>query len=128
MKITRVDHITINLTEPEKSFCFYEEILELSRAERVDMGDHVLHLYELPGMRLELIEYKETQRVVQTSNTDVGVYRHFAVCVDDLEECQRRCEQAGYGINLYPEWIGKIGKKVMLIRDPNGVEIEIVGQ
>lgn len=126
MKIIGVDHITINMIDVEKSFQFYEKVLGFERAEEVDMGNHVLHLFKIPGIKLELIEYKEKQKVVSTSNTDVGIYRHFAICVDDLEECCKQCEQAGYGINMYPEWIEEIAKRVMLIRDPNGVEIEII--
>lgn len=126
MKITGVDHITVNMREPEKSFAFYEKVLGLEKLESVDMGDHVLHLYCLPGMKLELIEYKEKQKVVSASNTDIGVYRHFAICVDNLEECRRLCVKAGYGINLEPEFISQINKTVMLIRDPNGVEIEVI--
>lgn len=126
MKIISVDHITINMREPEASFGFYEGVLGLEKVDVVDMGDHVLHLYGLPGLKLELIEYKREQKTVCASNTDIGVYRHFAVCVDDLEECRKLCEEAGYGINMYPEFIEGIGKTVMLVRDPNGVEIEIV--
>ena len=58
MKITTVDHITINLLKVKESFEFYEKIFELRKIEDVDMGDHILHLYELPDARLELIGYR----------------------------------------------------------------------
>ena len=127
MKITAVDHFTINCFKVKESFDFYENVLGLSRADMVDMGDHVLHLYQLPGIKLELIEYKTEQKHVIASNTDIGLYRHMALRVDDIEEAYKRCQQAGYGINLEPTAIEKLnGQTIMLVVDPNGVEIEII--
>lgn len=126
MEIKGVDHITINMINVKESFDFYENVIGLKRIKNVDMGDHELYLYKLSDIKLELIEYKEEQKHICAGNTDVGVYRHFALCVDDLEECKDRCERAGYGINMYPEFIEQIGQTVMLIKDPNGVEIEMI--
>ncbi len=127
MKITAVDHITINCCDIKQSKEFYENVLSLKCTDVIDMGDHVLHLYQMPGVKLELIEYKNEQKRVKASNTDVGVYRHFALRVDDIEEVERRCIKAGYGINLEPTEIEQFnGQVVMLIVDPNGVEIEIM--
>ncbi|MDR1418752.1 MAG: VOC family protein [Treponema sp.] len=126
MKITGVDHITINCTDTKKAFDFYENILELKKLETVDLGDHVLYYYALPGVKLELIGYKNPQKEWKTGNTDVGIYRHMALVVDDLDGLYERCKQAGVRINLEPEYIPGIKKKVMLIVDPDGVEIEAI--
>lgn len=127
MKIIAVDHITINCFMVKESFDFYENVLELNRVNTIDLGDHVLHLYQLPGSILELIEYKDEKKHVHAGNTDVGVYRHFALRVDDIEDVYNRCVQGGYGINLKPTVIKKLNDKVvMLIVDPNGVEIEVI--
>ncbi len=127
IKVLTVDHITINCCKPQETFDFYESVLGLCRANTVDMGDHILHLYQLPGARLELIEYKNKQKLVHADNTDVGVYRHFAIKVDDLQEVKTRCKRTGYCINLEPTEIPQLnGQTVMLIVDPNGVEIEII--
>ncbi|GHU81511.1 hypothetical protein FACS189468_4310 [Spirochaetia bacterium] len=126
MKVAAVDHITINCKDTETSFRFYEQVLGLKRLETVDMGDHVLYYYGLPGVRLELIGYKEPQKEQETGNTDVGIYRHMALAVDDLEEVYQRCQKWGSKINLTPSYIAQIKKKIVLIVDPNGVEIEII--
>jgi lactoylglutathione lyase len=126
MKITGIDHITVNCTDTEKAFGFYENILGLKRLETADLGDHVLYYYALPGVKLELIGYKNPQKEWKTGNTDVGIYRHMALVVDDLGELYERCRQAGVKINLEPKYIEEIKKKVMLIVDPNGVEIETI--
>jgi lactoylglutathione lyase len=127
MKVLSLNHITINCTDKEAAFRFYEEILDLKRIEDVDMGDHVLYYYGLSGnVRLELIEYKDPQKKWETGNTDLGIYRHMAVEVDDLEALHERCKKAGIKINLAPKFIPEIKKTVMLIADPNGVEIETI--
>lgn len=127
MKVTAVDHITINCCKIQESFDFYENVLGLSRVNTVDMGDHVLHLYQLPGAKLELIEYKNEQTHIAAGNTDIGVYRHLALRVNDIEEAYKRCQQAGCRINLEPTAMEKLnGMVIMLIVDPNGVELEII--
>ncbi|MGI6020345.1 MAG: VOC family protein [Lachnospiraceae bacterium] len=126
MKLLSIDHITINLLKIEESIRFYEDVIGLSKIEDIDMGDHILHLYQLPGAKLELIEYKGEQKIVQTGNTDIGVYRHFAVKVEDLEAASKEIEAAGYGVNLPISFIPQLNTSIMLIKDPNGVEIELV--
>ena len=127
MKIVGINHITINCVDKEDTFNFYEKLLGLKKIEEVDMGDHVLYYYGLPnGIRLELIDYKEKQKKWETGNTDIGIYRHLALEVDDLNELCRNCKETGVKINLEPKFIPEIKKTIMLIVDPNGVEIEAI--
>jgi len=127
MKITAVDHVTINCFKLQESIDFYENVLGLRLINIVDLGDHVLHLYQLPGVKLELIEYKDEQNHIITGKTDIGIYRHLAVRVNDLEEAYRLCQQAGCPINLKPTKIKQLNDMfIMLIVDPNGVEIEMI--
>lgn len=125
--ILKVDHITINLLKVKESLDFYENIIGLVKDREVDMGDHRLHLYKMTeDTKLELIEYVEEQRKIQAENTDVGVYRHFALMVDDIEEVHQKCTKAGYGINSAPVYIPQLKMQSMLIKDPNGVEVEFL--
>lgn len=127
MNILKVDHITINLLKVKESIKFYENVIGLTKDKEVDMGDHKLHLYKLAdGTDLELIEYLEEQRVIHANNTDMGIYRHFALLVDDINEVYQRCVKANYGINSAPNYIEKLKMQSMLIMDPNGVEVEFL--
>lgn len=126
MKVTSVDHITINCIDLEASIAFYKSVLQLPKLDTVDMGDHVLHYFQLCGCRLELISYKNPQKIVEAGNTDVGVYRHFAVTVDDLDAMKRTCKEKGCKIRMQPSFLPQIGRTVMLIEDPNKVEIEMI--
>jgi lactoylglutathione lyase len=90
------------------------------------MGDHVLHYFQLPGVKLELIEYKDPQKNIVSHNTDTGIYRHMALTVEDFDSLYSACTSEGVPINLEPSYIEQIDKTVMLIQDPNGVEIEVI--
>jgi len=125
MKVTGINHITINCVDKEAAFRFYENLLGLKKIEEVDLGDHVLYYYDLyNGIRLELINYKDNQKRLETGNTNLGIYRHVALEVDDLNELCKNCKEGGVKINLEPKYIPEIRKTIMLIVDPNGVEIE----
>lgn len=126
MKLFAIDHITINCRDIKKACSFYETVLKLPKLNTVDMGDHMLYYYQLPGVKLELIEYKEPQKNWETGNTDTGIYRHFAIMTDNLEEIRESCLAAGGKINMEPTFIPQLGNTVMLIGDPNGVEIELI--
>lgn len=126
MAIKAIDHITINCCDLSDSFIFYGEVLGLERLNDVDMGDHVLHYYQLPGARLELIEYNEKQTWRTFGNTDVGIYRHLALVTDDLNSVNARISKGGYQVNLPPTYIPQLDKTVMLVVHPNGVEIELI--
>jgi lactoylglutathione lyase len=126
MAIQAVDHITINCSDLSNSFRFYAEVLKLERLNDVDLGDHVLHYFQLPGLRLELIEYKGRQTRRSLGNTDIGIYRHIALVTDDLNTLAANIVQGGYKVNLPPTMIPQIGKIVMLVEDPNGVEVELI--
>ena len=126
MKITGVDHITINCNDLEASIRFYEGLLGLEKSDIVDLGDHALYYYKLPGTRLELINYENEQKVINAGNTDVGIYRHIAFETDDLDGVYEAIKNAGHKINLPPTMIPAIGKRIILIVDPNGVEVEFI--
>jgi len=127
MKIISVDHFTINCFKLQESIDFYEKVIGLSLIKSVDLGDHEIYLYQLPGVKLELISYKDEQKHIVTGKTDIGIYRHLAVRVDDLEEAYRRCLEAGCPVNLKPTKIKQLNDMhIMLIVDPNGVEVEMI--
>ena len=59
MRIKGIDHVTINLKDVARSLWFYGELLGFERLPDVDMGDHLLRYFALPGGgRLELTEYR----------------------------------------------------------------------
>ena len=130
MKITGLNHITINVTDLEQAKAFYEKVLGLEPAGFIDMGDHALTYYQLPqGVRLELIDYEQKDQPVSVPETHVGMYRHLCLEVDSeasLKELEERCAAFGRPVRKSSSWVEKLGCFNILITDPNDVEIEVL--
>ncbi|CUP53352.1 MULTISPECIES: VOC family protein [Hungatella] len=125
--ITGLDHITVNMADREASFQFYEEVLGLEKLYDVDMGDHRLTYFNLNGCtRLELIEYYNDSPAHPEPSDDKGIYRHMALTTDEIGRLFDRCTAYGVKVLMEPVWVETLNWTGMLVRDPNGVEIEIV--
>jgi catechol 2,3-dioxygenase-like lactoylglutathione lyase family enzyme len=127
MTVKRIDHITINVKDLDASLAFYRDVIGLERLESVDMGDHALDYMSLPGgMKLELISYKFGADKLTPAATDAGIFRHIAFALDDLDAVLTRCESFGTRIRTRPQYVEKLGCRIMLIEDPNGIELEFM--
>ena len=126
MTITGLDHITINVVSLEVSKAFYENVFMLKQDGFIDMGDHTLTYYALPyGVRLELIDYEIKDIPVSVTAAHVGMYRHFCLEVDSLDDLMERCRLNKAVVTSEPAFVERLGRRNMLILDPNGVEIEV---
>ena len=126
MKMTGFNHLTINVIDLEKSKAFYEKVLGLVYDSFIDMGDHTLTYYALPqGVLLELIDYETKDTPVPVPETHIGMYRHFCLEADSLDELAARCRENDVFIRSAPSFVEKLGRRNILIVDPNGVEIEV---
>lgn len=127
MNEVKLDHITINVKNMEKSIKFYKDLIGLKMLNCVDMNDHILQYFDLSnGTKLELIEYKFNCNEAILSITDKGIYRHIAFVVDDIMELYDRVLKAQEEIKSKPTYINNLGFTNFLMNDPNGVELEIL--
>ena len=127
MKITGLNHITINVTDLAASVNFYKTVLGLTENGFIDMGDHTLTYFDLPqNVRLELIDYADKGAKKDYKETDIGTYRHFCLETDHLDECFQICQAHQVFVRKTPSYVEKLACSTMLIVDPNGVEIEII--
>lgn len=128
MLVNTIDHITINVKDLQKTFSFYESVLGLEKLDfTMDLGFGIIYYMQLPGgTRLELIDYRTSEKSLETTDTDLGIYRHVAFTVDSLDEMKARCVKWGAMINLERDFNKFLNCFVMLVNDPNGVEIEFV--
>lgn len=123
--ILEINHLSINLLDKEASFHFYGDLLGLRRLNTVDLGNHCLYYYQLPaGSRLELIEYYFDTDFRTVCETDRGVIRHFAFEVDNLRALRDTLAAEKIRITEGPLRNEKLGCDYMLVRDPNGCELE----
>lgn len=127
MKISDLDHITVNVKDLKQSEDFYSDILGLEKTGFIDMGDHTLTYFQLPReVRLELIDYTDKTPAGNIKETDTGTYRHFCLVTDQLAELHDTCVKKGIFVRKPPSYVEKLHARTMLITDPNGVEIEII--
>ncbi|HAG68349.1 MAG TPA: VOC family protein [Lachnospiraceae bacterium] len=120
------DHITINVTDLEKSLDFYGRILGLKQLETVDMGDHRLYYFAITdSLRLELITYEDDFGEAHPHEKTRGLYRHLAFSCDSVDELYKRLKENGIDCPE-PEDVKKLNFRNILVKDPNGVELEFI--
>lgn len=123
----KLDHFTINVTDMKAAEDFYGGLLGLPKLEPVDMGDHRIHYFDLgDGVKLELIEYDVPDGREHPAVKTEGIYRHFALEVDNVDTLYDKLKAAGTKILCEPGDVPKLHFRNILIEDPNGVEIEIL--
>lgn len=127
MKIKKIDHITINLKDVEKSLKFYGELLGLEPLPSVDLGDHLLRYFLLPGgQKLELTEYFFPTEDTGATATDLGRARHLAFEVEDAYEVEKKLTEGGYPFHVPVSYNKKLQFSGGLTKDPNGFELEFL--
>jgi glyoxylase I family protein len=124
MKIVKIDHVSINGNDIQKSQDFYSRILGFKQLESVDCGDYIIFYFELPGgSRLELFDYKGKAENKPREDSDVGL-RHLAFQVEDVAAHEKELRAEGVVITLPTFDLPNLGSRVLLFLDPNGVTIE----
>lgn len=125
MKVNRIDHIAINTIDIEKSVRYYEEMFGFREISRADMGGCILvYLETSPGAYLELFDLKGTCEKGSVPENLQGL-RHIAFHVDDIKGWERHLKDKKADITMELTRMEPIQKDGILIRDPNGVIIEL---
>jgi catechol 2,3-dioxygenase-like lactoylglutathione lyase family enzyme len=124
LKINHINHVSINVTDIEKSLDFYGRVLGLQQQQTVDCGDFDITYFALPdGSRLELFDYHGSNRTTPRAESEVGL-RHIAFQVEDVSAHEELLKAAGVQISLPTCDLPNLGARVCLFLDPNGVTLE----
>lgn len=127
MKIESINHITINMKDIEKSLDFYGRVLGLEKLNEINMGDHYIRYFALPGgAKLELLEYFYETKAAEYTEVDAGMFRHVAFNVDDIFQAAQELQKEGIKIVEGPNYSDKLGCYFMLFEDPNGCQLEFM--
>lgn len=125
--IKRIDHVTVNITDLQGTLRFYGDLLGLAPLPTVDMGDHTLRYFALPGGgKLELVTYAYPTEDRGREATDKGRARHLAFEVEDAYAVEKKLTEAGYPFHVPVSYVEKLGFHGGLTRDPNGFEVEFL--
>jgi len=133
-------HIGIVVDDPEKTLCFYRDVLGLkTKREMVEAGKYIDNLSDLKGVKvktikmsaddgnlIELLYYgSHPRKSINRDICDIG-YSHIAFTVENLDYEYKRLKEKGIKFNCIPQ-ISPDGKaKVVFCRDPEGNLIELV--
>lgn len=124
MKITRINHVSINVSDMAKSRDFYQRILGLEMQQTVDCGDFDITYFALPdGSRLELFDYHLKNSENPHGESDVGL-RHLAFEVQDVAAHEAYLRSQGVKVTLATCDLPNLDARVMLFLDPNSVTLE----
>ena len=94
MKIRRIDHLSINVTNAARSYAFYRRVLGLKQLNTVDCGDFAITYFALPdGGRLELFDYHGKNAPHPHNESDAGM-RHLAFEVEDVAKHEKLLKAA----------------------------------
>jgi catechol 2,3-dioxygenase-like lactoylglutathione lyase family enzyme len=124
LKISQIDHISINTLDMPKSLDFYGRLLGLKQLQTVDCGEFDITYFELPGgARLELFDYHGMNPNHPRLESEVGL-RHLAFQVSDVSAHEAQLREEGVEITLPTCDLPNLGARVCLFLDPNGVTLE----
>ena len=124
MKISKIDHVSINVADIQKSIDFYSQVLGLQQLQTVDCGEFDITYFALPGgSRLELFDYHGNYASAPRVESEVGL-RHLAFQVEDVAGHEKFLRLAGVEITLPTCDLPNLGARVLLFLDPNGVTLE----
>jgi len=124
LKISKIDHVSINVSDINKTLDFYGRIIGLKQLETVDCGEFDITYFSLPdGSRLELFDYHGKNQNHPRDESDVGL-RHLAFQVEDVVAHEKLLKAEGVEITLSTCDLPNLGVRVLLFLDPNGVTLE----
>ncbi len=114
MRVTHLDHVTVIVTDVERSRAFYRDVLGLREVPPPYTFDFVVLWFELGGQYLHLLLKPAADTVSP---------RHFALHVDDVAEWRDRCRTHGLTVE---ETVSIPNADRFFVRDPDGNRIELI--
>ena len=126
MRLEKIHHVAIIVSDYEKSRKFYVEQLELPVIRenyREERGDWKLDL-QVGDIELEIFGVKNPPQRV--TNPEACGLRHLAFHVEDVERAVAWLNEKG--IETEPiRWDPFTGKQMVFFRDPDNLPIELHG-
>lgn len=122
---TQLLHTMLRVTDLERSVEFYTNVLGLNEQRRkvLEKADATL---------VFLVDEQEHHAIELTYNHDGRSYDlgnqfgHLAFGVTDLDETRKSLEDFGVSFDRGPYLVTESGPRIAFIRDPDGVEIELI--
>lgn len=123
MKIKKIDHISLNISNIKESTYFYGNILGFKPLGTIPNGDNDITYFDIgDGSRIELFD--NHMDLTSAYDKQIG-YVHAAFQVDDVDEWAEYLKKHKVKITLEPCDLIHLNARVCLFVDPDGNTIEI---
>lgn len=125
-----VNHVTISVSNMEKSIKFYHKFGFIDFKNYKDENVEIT-LLKLNEMILEIFSYRQYEQLPEHSKNllkdlkTLGT-KHFALGVESVEKAKEYLLENGLIDNNIDICKGRLGKKYFFIKDPDGILIEII--
>jgi len=120
----KVSFTTITVRNLEKSVRFYTEVIKLHELQRFSphKGINIVFLKDEENGKIELIEYEQMK---ETDVSDKASVVSIGFAVEDLDAAMKMLIEKNIEIIRGPIHTPS-GAKFVFIKDPDGVEIELI--
>lgn len=120
MRVLGLDHVSVLVSDLERSLVFYGEVLGLSRLPRPDLGFDGAWLSLGGAISLHLLRLPNPDPITDRP-VHAGRDRHLAVRVNDLEVAKTQLIAHNIVFTL-----SRSGRSSIFLRDPDGNGIELM--
>jgi catechol 2,3-dioxygenase-like lactoylglutathione lyase family enzyme len=142
-RILAADHTGITVSNLERSLTFWRDVLGFELSHRahqtgelaaeitgVPGAEILIAVVKAPGHKIELLEYRAPadRAHFRPRPCDVGSV-HVALTVDDLDAVLKTISASGWKAAGEPQKLAvgpNTGKRVIYVRDPDGITIELM--
>lgn len=124
-KAMKLLHTMVRVKDLERSVRFYRDVLGLREERRtvLQKADATLvFLWDGVGEHRIELTYNHDSRSYELGNQ----FGHFAFGVEDLERERSRLEGHGVSFSRGPYRVSEGGPRIAFIKDPDGMEIELI--
>lgn len=119
--IIEIHHVSLLVSDVDRSLAFYEKLLGLNRSDaRPELGFDGAW-FELGGQQIHLIKMEPGETTGKPASR-CGRDRHVAFRVDDIEQLIDKLTHAGIAYEQ-----SRSGRPAVFCRDPDGNALEFIG-
>lgn len=120
MPILRLHHVSVIVSDTERSLRFYRDLLGLRvDPTRPDLGYPGAWLW-IGELQIHLLELPNPDPVADRP-AHGGRDRHVALLIDDVDALAQRLDSAGIGYTR-----SRSGRRALFFRDPDGNALELI--
>ena len=119
--ILRLSHVALRASDVERSVAFYRDVLGFAEASRLRYGDGALMLVNMRVSETQWIELFDAARLPPCGDP----IHQIAFAVEDGEALRKFFQSTGTDVpDRCPR--GQMGNAYLIVRDPNGYDLEFV--